>query len=75
MFNHSRVFSDRNPTTGNMEWFAETREGMLGPFDSEKLATEALQRHIEYTKQQKIDGGRGLGLEKRPTKLELERQR
>lgn len=73
MFEHSRIFSDRNLSTGFIEWFCETREGLVGPFESEALAKTALQRHIEYAKQRKIDGGRGIGADHFKS-LELEQR-
>jgi len=63
MFEHSRIFSNRDNHTGHMQWFYETREGVMGPFDSKPLALEALQRHIEYAKGHHLDGGRVLGLD------------
>lgn len=46
-----------------MEWFFETREGVQGPFDSEQIARAALQRHVEYSIRNNLDGGRKLGLD------------
>jgi hypothetical protein len=63
MFEHSRIFSNRNLHTGHMQWYYETREGVMGPFDSKGLAMEALERHIVYAKQHHLDGGRTLGLD------------
>jgi len=63
MFEHSRVFINRNNQTGHMQWFYETREGVMGPFDSKQLALEALERHVKYAKEHHLDGGRVLGLD------------
>jgi hypothetical protein len=71
MFEHNRVFSNRNTSTGRMDWFCETREGEQGPFESEQIARAALEKHIEYSKRNKLDGGRVLGLDK-PMALKLE---
>ena len=62
IFQRDRVFSNRNTATGANEWFYETREGMMGPFASEGSARAAMERHIEYSKRNKLDGGRKLGL-------------
>lgn len=64
VFQRDRVFSNRNTSTGTMEWFYETREGMMGPFPSEQSARTAMERHVEYSKRNKLDGGRKLGLNK-----------
>lgn len=71
MFQHNRMFTDRDPGTGLMKWFFESREGVMGPFDSEKIANTELQRHIDYSKRNGIDGGRKLGLSDQAAKLEL----
>ena len=71
MFQRDRVFSNRNIGTGCVEWFYETREGTQGPFESERTARAALERHIEYSKLHNLDGGRKLGLSL-PKTLELE---
>jgi hypothetical protein len=62
MFNQDRVFSQRNPDTGHMEWYFDTREGLMGPFTSEVLSRKALQNHIKHCISQNLDGGRKLGL-------------
>lgn len=43
-----RVFAQTNADTNQMEWFFMAREGLEGPFASEALAQEALERYIEY---------------------------
>jgi hypothetical protein len=62
MFGHNRIYSNRSATSGQMEWFFETREGVQGPFATEQHARTALDRHIEYAKRNQLDGGRKLGL-------------
>jgi len=71
MFQHNRIFTDRDPGTGRMKWFFESREGVMGPFDSEINANTELQRHIDYSKRNGIDGGRKLGLAEQAAKFKL----
>ncbi|MGX2040347.1 hypothetical protein ACWJKU_09475 [Methylocaldum sp. MU1018] len=42
MFKADRVFLERNNTTGQMEWFFLTREGVMGPYESESFARKSL---------------------------------
>lgn len=63
MFETKRVIRDINKATGKSGWFAETREGRLGPFETEKEAELAYRRHISHCKIKGLDGGRKLGLQ------------
>lgn len=58
MFRIDRTFSQRNEKTGRMEWFFNAREGTYGPYYTEKDASTALKRYIQYQKSIKNDGGR-----------------
>ncbi|MDD5033168.1 MAG: hypothetical protein PHE55_00290 [Methylococcaceae bacterium] len=70
MFQLQRVFSQRNPNTGVMEWYFDAREGTMGPYPSEPTAQKALGDHIIFCIQNKLDGGRKLGIEKTDLTLE-----
>lgn len=63
MFETKRVYRDSSKTNGKISWFADTREGQLGPFETEKEAELAYQRHISHCKTEGLDGGRKLGLQ------------
>ena len=72
MFSADRVFSQRSTSIGSMEWFFDTREGLMGPFRTEDIARKALGNHVEYCRRHKLDGGRKLGV--RQLRLELAAQ-
>jgi hypothetical protein len=42
MYKADRVFWERNSTTGRTEWFFLTREGVMGPYESEIFARKSL---------------------------------
>lgn len=69
MFNQDRVFCQRNPDTGSMEWYFDSREGLMGPFASEVVARKALQNHIKHCISHNLDGGRKAGI--RPVHLSV----
>ena len=43
-----RIYCETNPDTGLIDCYCRTREGSLGPFDSEQMAMSALQGHLTY---------------------------
>jgi hypothetical protein len=45
-----------------MEWFFDSREGLIGPFRTESLARHYLDEHIKHCRKNHVDGGRKLGL-------------
>ncbi|MGZ4981549.1 MAG: DUF6316 family protein [Methylobacter sp.] len=58
MFEANRTFSQRNAETGLMEWFFSAREGILGPFHSQKEAEKAIKTFINFNVKNNDDGGR-----------------
>jgi len=48
MIDDDRFFSKEHQRIGKTEWFAYSREGILGPFESKQVAQSALKRHIEH---------------------------
>jgi len=44
-----RIYCETNPDTGLIDCYCRTREGSLGPFDSEQMAMSALQGHLTYS--------------------------
>lgn len=71
MFTLDRIFSQRDPATGRMEWYFDTREGLMGPYRTETMARKSLDDHLEHCRRFRLDGGRRLGL--KTPKLELAR--
>lgn len=61
MSENDRIFVLKAKTLYPKEWFCETREGLMGPFSSERRARLALLRHLKKCMQHHVDGGRGLG--------------
>ncbi|WP_036281702.1 hypothetical protein [Methylomicrobium lacus] len=61
MFYAERVYTQRNPTTGIMEWFFLAREGNFGPYRSKEEAKERLSKFICFCIMNNDDGGRGAG--------------
>lgn len=47
MFKADRVFWERNDVTGRTEWFFLSREGVMGPYDSETFARRSLDEFKE----------------------------
>ncbi len=43
-----RIYCTPHQPTGLLECFCRTREGILGPFESEPIAIKALQDHIKH---------------------------
>ena len=70
MFRAARVFSQRNPETGLIEWFFSAREGSCGPFRDMQSAAKALEAFIQNRKKYKDDGGRKIGDKKGQLSLE-----
>ncbi len=72
MSKSNRLYSNRIiPSVnveGRQEWFCLVREGMLGPYDSEKTAYQALQDFINWCREVGASGNRGDG---QPTKSYL----
>ncbi len=62
MFSSDRIHFERNEVTGMMRWWCDTREGILGPFDTKENARASLQIHIKYCQEHGLDGDRTLGL-------------
>ncbi|HYE37154.1 MAG TPA: hypothetical protein VEB01_17270 [Methylocaldum sp.] len=58
MFKADRVFSERNNTTGQIEWFFLTREGVMGPYESEAFAKKSLDEFKQRCIVIGADGGR-----------------
>ncbi len=57
-----RIFCQRDEVTGMLKWCCDTREGILGPFDTKESAFSALRRHIKHCPEHGLHGGRDLGL-------------
>jgi hypothetical protein len=58
MFSANRVFSQRNNVTGQIEWFFEAREGIMGPYESAAYANKALDEFKKRCLHLGSDGGR-----------------
>ncbi len=56
-----RIYCETNQTTGLVDCYCRTREGILGPFDSMQLAMVALQGHLSHCKRHGLDGRRKSG--------------
>ncbi len=54
----SRIFQEINKESGDLEWFFESREGFMGSYESEELASLAVARHLERCCRDHLDGGR-----------------
>lgn len=61
MFEAERVYSQRNPKTGQIEWFFMAREGNFGPFPDKNTATREMNSFIKNCIKQGSDGGRSKG--------------
>ncbi|MGR8930965.1 MAG: DUF6316 family protein [Gammaproteobacteria bacterium] len=70
MFQVERVFSSRNPQTGQIEWFFMAREGNFGPFRDKATAQKELDAFVKNCIKTGEDGGRS-GDTKKKTKLTL----
>lgn len=69
MFKADRIFHQRNPRSGEVEWYFQAREGLIGPYKSRDIAEKMLKAFIERCIAAGDDGGRsqkktGLTLEK-----------
>jgi hypothetical protein len=60
MFQPDRVFSERNPKSGLMEWYFSAREGVFGPYSTKDVSQRILREFIERRKAGYDDGGRSL---------------
>jgi hypothetical protein len=69
MFNAARVFSQRNPNTGLIEWFFSAREGNFGPFRDMQTAAKELDAFIQDCIKNGYDGGRAKGTKKEKLSL------
>ncbi len=58
MFGTSRLFRERNPATGSMDWFFMAREGAMGPYASRESAELALEEFKERCMRLGSTGGR-----------------
>ncbi len=58
-----RIYCEKNQATGLTDCYCRTREGVLGPFDSEQMAIAVLQSHIKYCQEHRLDNDRTSGLE------------
>ncbi|GEM_PF-2289465 len=61
----SRIFKECNKETGDYQWFFESREGIMGAYDSEELVKLAIVRHIERCRRHRLDGGRSFAMARR----------
>lgn len=59
MFEAKRIFSQRNVETQATEWFFQAREGIIGPYESERVAEKGLEGFVAHCRQRGLDGGRG----------------
>jgi len=59
MFEAERVYNQRNPSTGIIEWFFLAREGYFGPYVSKEAAHKQLNTFISFCVKNGDDGGRG----------------
>jgi hypothetical protein len=75
MFELDRTFCQRCSSTGLMQWYFNAREGIYGPYDTKKRATDELNIFIERRKLAEDNGGRGITKNKlsiMPPELALE---
>lgn len=73
MFGVKRLYSNRNPKTGLVEWFFSAREGEYGPFPDKANATKELEVFIKSCIRNSEDGGRKFG--RNPIKLSIDPMR
>lgn len=72
MFKPERIFSSRNPNTGNSEWYFQAREGNVGPYKTRIQAELMLKKFIETCIELKHTGGRQQENKNSPATLELQ---
>ena len=65
MTTDSRIFKELNEKTVDIQWFFESREGIMGSYDSEELVKLAIVRHIERCRRHRLDGGRSFAMARR----------
>jgi hypothetical protein len=58
MFSADRIFSNRNASTGRLEWYFSAREGDLGPYGSRDVAEEMSTAFVARCLAAGDDGGR-----------------
>ncbi len=61
MFDADRIYYQRDESTGAAGWYSDTREKILGPFNTKEIAKTALQSHLRYCREHQLDGGRQQG--------------
>lgn len=65
MFRKStRIVCQQNYKTGSFEWCFETREGLIGPFQTKNQAKKTLGEFIRTCIRMGDDGGRDQGSQK-----------
>jgi len=69
MFQPDRLFSQRNPATGLIEWYFHAREGTFGPYGAKDAAKKILDEFVALRIASNDDGGRGA---RQSIKLSLE---
>lgn len=47
MFELDRTFSQGNMQTGLMQWYFNAREGVFGPYETQKMAHDELEIFVE----------------------------
>lgn len=58
MFKPDRIYSTRNQATGKIEWFFQTREGNVGPYQTRVEAEQMLKKFIQACIDLGYTGGR-----------------
>lgn len=53
-----RIFSVKNPSNGEQEWYFLTREEIIGPYETEEVAKHAVNEFVHWFKALKLTGGR-----------------
>lgn len=71
MFSADRIFSQRNRSTGLVEWFFNAREGIFGPYGSRETTQKALDEFVKKRVASGDDGGRSKKKQGQPQTLEL----
>jgi hypothetical protein len=58
MFKADRIYSQRNASSGKLEWYFQAREGNIGPYESRETAGKMLSEFIARCIAAADDGGR-----------------
>lgn len=61
MFKADRIYSLKNPRTGKVTWYFQSREGDSGPYQSKDEAVLMLKEYIQECIETGNNGGRHAG--------------